>query len=355
MSHPCLSASPSFRRKSEDSRHDGKSPANKRSCIELDAIESMDASDYLSGVMREAKQMPDIFFADTNTAADSNLNKKTAEQEDGAVSVRQDKTTTPVQRNRDCIDGSAASLSYLLSKRASIIPPPSIQHLPNNENVKEWSESVLSIFLHLRGYLERSKAKGFGGKRTARKPLPTMKDRPSWHIFCVGLDEASGNSGSYFADDYGDAYNNNVGKNTVERNKANDNKTEELPPWRTNLPVDGYEPSVCLLLQMDQVMIRRILSHLAYFVNLGWSVTSGSGRRAEWIYALLARLEKPVHRDDAAVLFGLLKNLTLARSKIDFSLSETKKINLAKLNVLIILVGVYFEQGGSLNKIMACE
>jgi survival of motor neuron protein-interacting protein 1 len=303
----------------------------------------MDASDYLSEVVREAKGMPDIFVDDTLF---SKPNDKVAKESGGGDSCGQDRTAARSQSNcASSIDGSAASLSYLLSRRASMTPPPSIRHLPKTENVNEWTTLVVSNFERLRGYLERSKTQGFGGKLSARMPLPTMKDRSSWHVFCVGMDEASGNSGAYFADEYG--YDD-------KRHKDHEKTTEELQSWRSNIPVDGYEPSVCLLLQIDQVMIRRVLSHLIYYVNLGWSVTSGTGRRAEWIYALLARLEKPVHRDDAAVLFGLLKNLTLARSKIDFSKAEKDTCNLAKLNVLIVLVGVYFEQG-SLNKIMSCE
>ena len=353
MSHPCLSVPSTFRR--DDSQNEEPSTANKRARIAFDDIESMDASAYLAGVVKEAKQMPDIFVAAAD-GEESESNEKSTEQTDDAVSIHQGESPRPKLQINESIDGSAASLSYLLSKRSSIIPPPSIQHLPKDENVQEWTESVVSNFVRLRKYLERSKAKGFGGKQTARKPLPTMKDRSSWHIFCVGLDEASGNSGSYFADDYGETNDNHASK--PPEDKATDNAVntvEELPPWRINLPADGYEPSVCLLLQMDQVMIRRVLSHLAYYIDLGWSVTSGSSRRGEWIYALLARLEKPVHRDDAAVLFGLLKNLTLARSKIDFSKGEKGRNNLAKLNVLIVLVGVYFEQGGSLKKIMECE
>eukprot|EP00536_Pseudo-nitzschia_multiseries_P013910 jgi/Psemu1/310371/fgenesh1_kg.629_\ len=176
-----------------------------------------------------------------------------------------------------------------------------------------------------------------------------MKDRLSWHVFCVGDDEASGNTGAYFGDDYDDDNDNESGSGGKEK------RDEEVPPWRNALPADGYEPNVRLLLQMDQVMIRRVLSHLTHYVHLGWCVTAGTGRRGEWIYALLSRLEKPIHRDDAAVLFGLLKDLTLARSKIDFSRGEKDRSNLSKLNVLIVLIGVYFEQGGSLNKIMACE
>jgi len=306
----------------------------------------MDASDYLARVMREAKGMPDIFVAEPKEE------RKNQGGRVGDTSLSQNSSYVP-------IDGSAASLSYLLSRRTSLTPPPSIRHLPPMGNVADWSKSVISNFERLREYLERSRARGFGGKLTSRVPLPTMKDRPSWHIFCVGYDEASGNTGAYFGDDYDNDGNGNSngspGKGKEVGAAILDLQEEEVPPWRNNLPADGYEPNVRLLLQMDQVMVRRVLSHLTHYVHLGWCVTTGTGRRGEWIYALLSRLEKPIHRDDAAVLFGLLKDLTLARSKIDFSRGEKDRSNLSQLNVLIVLIGVYFEQGGSLNKIMTCE
>ena len=71
-----------------------------------------------------------------------------------------------------------------------------------------------------------------------------------------------------------------------------------------------------------------------------------------WIYDLLARLEKPIHRDDAAMLFGLLKALTRSRSK---QIQPDEKKNLAKLNVLILLIGVYFEQGGGIPGVMTVK
>ena len=333
MSHPCLSPSLKFRRKVDNSKN-GTNTSKKRPRIAFDVVESMDASDYLSQVIQEAKGMADIFVADD-----------TSDQHEGGVAKQkvddnprdQDLTTIPSSRNiHASIEGSAASLSYLLSKRVAITPPPSTRYLPND--VKEWTDLVLSSFERLRGYLDRAKAKGFGGKQSDRRPLPTMKDRSSWHIFCLGVDEARGNSGAYFADDYDEG--------------TNSNDVEEVPPWRVNLPAKGYEPSASLLLQMDQVMVRRVLAHLCFYVNLGWAITSGTGRLGEWIYALLARLEKPIHRDDAAVLFGLLKNLTLARSKIDPNEIDQERSNLAKLNVLIVVVGIYFEQGGSLKIIM---
>jgi survival of motor neuron protein-interacting protein 1 len=308
--------------------------------------ETMDASEYLSRVSQQAKNMPDIFTDKSTTNQSSTKN---------------------IKQTQDCkivpIDGCAASISYML-KRSTLTPPPSVYHLPSTDNIPEWTKTVISNFERLRYYLERCKEQGIGGKQTDRLPLPPMKDRPSWHIFCVGIDEANGNIDAYYGeeeeeeeddDECKDNNNNNWNQQSntgCEGEKVNDTDTDDIPLWKRNLPDGGHPPNVRLLLQMDQVMIRRILSHLTHFVHLGWSV--GTGRRSEWIYALLARLEKPIHRDDASVLFGLLKDLTLVRSKINDFEDETSFACLAKLNVLITLVGLYFEQANGINAILTC-
>jgi survival of motor neuron protein-interacting protein 1 len=233
------------------------------------------------------------------------------------------------------IDGSAASLSYLISGRASLTPVPSSSaehYLPRrNKNPKVWIDSTISNFEKLRTYMETCKTKGVGGKKTKRTPLPPMKDHSGWHIFCVGNDEARGNVNSYFGEDDDD------------EDDENDSKVseEEIPEWQKEVPDNGHSPSVRLLLQMDQVLVRSVLSHLSYYIREGWSPLTP--QRSAWIYALLARLEKPVHRDDAAILFGLLKMFTKARSKLKPVDDERSK--LAKLNALIVLIGIYFEQG----------
>jgi len=332
MSQPCL---PTSRRRKRHELSNSNEKSRKEQ-IGFDDIESMDANDYLISVRSQSKTIPDILVASKKPS-----NEKVETQSD----TRSQKSSV-TQCHIVPIDGSAASVSYLLSRRASLTPPPSIHHLPPTIDVNEWTKSIILNFERLREYLQKCKVQGVGGKATKRIPLPTMKDRASWHVFCVGMDEASGNTDAY----YGDEYDRDMdGDNGVEKFGTHDKEMEqyslvdEQPPWRKNLPTYGYEPSVRLLLQMDQVMIRRVLSHLAHYVHLGWSVSTG--RRVEWIYALLSRLEKPVHRDDAAVLFGLLKDLTLARSKISSSRIDNNRIYLAKLNVLIVLIGGYFEQG----------
>jgi survival of motor neuron protein-interacting protein 1 len=311
MSQPCL---PVSRRRKRGRQDEETTTTSENDATGFDDIESMDAAEYLSRVVKQAKGMPEICVASAETIDKNQIPSKV--------------------RDHVPIDGSAASLSYLISGRASLTAVPSAEHLPRrNNNPNVWIDSTISNFEKLRTYMETCRAKGIGGKKTERTPLPPMKDRSGWHIFCVGNDEARGNVNSYFGEDDDD--------NEEEENDSKVSEEEEIPEWQKGIPDKGHSPSVRLLLQMDQVLVRRVLSHLSYYIREGWSPLTP--QRSAWIYALLARLEKPVHRDDAAILFGLLKMFTKARSKLKPVDDERSK--LAKLNALIVLIGIYFEQG----------
>lgn len=225
------------------------------------------------------------------------------------------------------IDGSAASLSNLFSKQTAIVPPSTAEYAPPS---RAWVDTTLSSFSELRSHLDRCHKEGAGGKGTERMAVPLLRDRSGWHVFCVGVNEAQGNVGSYFEDG------------------SDDSDDDAASQWKQNVPPEGHYPSVRLLLQMDQVMIRRILSHLAHYVQDGWS--PGSEQRSTWFFALLARLERPIHRDDAATLYRILKYLTLWRAKLD--VSDINRNELARLNTLIAVVGLYFEQGGGYSNVM---
>ena len=294
---PCLPVP--LRRK----REDGSSTVN------FDRIEAMDAMEYMAAVVQQANALPDVFVAD-----------------DSATSSQE-----PPQDRADHvpIDGSACSLSYLVSKQAAIVPPPTIDHAPPS---RAWVDTTLANFSELRSYLDRCHKEGVGGKGTDRIMVPPLRDRPGWHMFCVGRDEARGNAGSYFEED----------------KESDDDAGDEPAPWTQQVPKGGWDPSVRLLLQMDQVMVRRVLSHLVHYVQDGWSPSSK--QRSAWLYALLARLERPIHRDDAATLYGLLKDLT--QSRANMVPTESDQDELARLNTLIAIVGLYFEQGGGYSRVM---
>lgn len=302
MSQPCLPVSHKRKRKQDEDK-------NEEEDVTFDNLDGLDGVEYLSRVVKQASKLPEVFVAN-----DSNYNSQT-EQEGSSVKNR------PVP-----IDGSAASLAYLVSHKVSLTPPPSKAYLPQNEL---WMQSTLDNFQKLRDYLENCKDQGIGGKMTERIPMPPMKERSGWHIFCVGRDEAMGNTGSYFG-----------GEDDIE--EVTDNKGEkngDVPEWKQNIPSAGYDPDVKIVLQMDQVLVRRVLSHLCHYVSEGWS--PATEKKCAWLYSLLAKLEKPVHRDDAASLYSLLKRLTQERA----SIGQDKRVQLARLNTLIVIVVKYFQQG----------
>ncbi len=61
-------------------------------------------------------------------------------------------------------------------------------------------------------------------------------------------------------------------------------------------------------------------------------------------------LKKPLHRDDAANLFRYLKDLTYARATVN---CVDDRQGLAKLYVLIALVGFSLNKGGVVSGVMA--
>jgi gem associated protein 2 len=320
MSKPCLA----FERKRQI-------PETEVICF--DDIGNLDAETYLSRVAAEASRLPEILQADE---VDSSSMVVVAARR---ASSRDTIVTT----------GSAASAFYLVSHRTALYPPPSVDHLPKFP--KQWRTTTLTNFVKLRSFLEASI------KPTSRLPVPAMKDRGGWHVFCVGIDAASGNSGGYFADD-GDS---SSSSSSEEGEKDDDDEEEDkstaaaaaaipasnaLLEWKKSLPTDGYAPIAPLLLQMDQVMIRAVLHHLVYFLTEGFRL---SDQHAVWIYSLLARLEKPIHRDEAVMLYALLKRLTTIRKSYTSSAAEkdSGSEELAASNLLIVILVVYFEQGDS--------
>jgi hypothetical protein len=191
---PCLPVPRRRKRQDEDEKVDFNN---------MD-IESMDANEYLSAVVQEASALPVVFVADGISKA------KPAEQH---------------YKDHVPIDGSAASLSYLTSKQTAVVPPPTAQHAPPNQ---KWVDMTLTNFSELRSYLDRCHEQGVGGKGTKRMSVPSLRDRSGWHVFCVGLDEARGNTGCYFDED---------------EQSDNEKNEDEFPEWRNNLPQEGYIPS----------------------------------------------------------------------------------------------------------------
>uniref|UniRef100_K3WHS7 Gem-associated protein 2 n=1 Tax=Globisporangium ultimum (strain ATCC 200006 / CBS 805.95 / DAOM BR144) TaxID=431595 RepID=K3WHS7_GLOUD len=112
--------------------------------------------------------------------------------------------------------------------------------------------------------------------------------------------------------------------------------------------IDGTPPHLRLLLQFDQVLTRRLLAY-----HTDWledDVVLLSRARAVWIYALLARLDKPVHAGVAATIRQLLRRCWLLRNELSSSYSSDSNddsvwaLRLKSLNVLITITGDFFAQ-----------
>ncbi|CAB9526389.1 Survival motor neuron (SMN) interacting protein 1 (SIP1) [Seminavis robusta] len=318
-------------------------------------IATMDASEYLSRVIQQSKQLPDVLV------------------------TQQQQQTKKKKKKQRCldvpIDGSAASVLYLISDRTVLVPPPSARHLP--PQTETWIQQTLANFTQLRTYLTSMKQP----KPNRKQPVPPMSDRPAWHIFCLGETEARGNVGDYYCEDDNNKADENPPKaqpqklenletkistneettrkdepakakessiaqdppkTTQDDDIKEDQTTTVEEPWRHNLPPGGYEATTSLLLQLDQVLVRRVIAHLAHYIcHEDYRISS---KRSLWLYALLACLEKPIHRNEAAVLYSLLKTLTHRRASMTMSTTTNDPL-LAHINTLIVLVALYFEQG----------
>jgi hypothetical protein len=240
--------------------------------------------------------------------------------------------------------------------------PPS--YLPPT---KEWRAEVREDFTHLQEYLLKLSASMVGAKgplgASARVPLPPMKDRSAWIEFCLG--DVIGGRGVQ-----------NIGT--------------------------GADAKASLLLQMDQVMVRRVLGHLMSYVPVkGWSeskaatddaddeddydiytendddadgsASSGGGdkqtranrtaptftsQHAAWLYSLSARLESPLHSETCAELRDGVRTLCKLRASLAITASSRSGCGedglpaadvLPSINTVIEVWGRVFGQAGEVE------
>lgn len=127
-------------------------------------------------------------------------------------------------------------------------------------------------------------------------------------------------------------------------------RMSDIDGWRTfffgkrESQLAGTPPHLRLLLQFDQVLTRRLLEHHAEWLE---DETALSRARGVWIYALLARLDKPVHAGVAATIRQLLRRCWQLRSELDVadaSAVAATSLELKALNVLICITGDFFGQ-----------
>lgn len=181
---------------------------------------------------------------------------------------------------------------------------PALQHFAAQETAKErlptttWRTELLADFAELRQLIARwediGPPKRERGDEILRTNVPRMSDEDGWIAFFFGKPGAEANA---------------------------------------------TPPHLRLLLQFDQVLTRRLLDYHAAWLSDG-ELGVLSRARAVWIYALLARLDKPVHATVAATIRQILRSCWTMRCEMEGP-TETQ---LKALNILIVIAGDFFGQ-----------
>lgn len=301
-------------------------------------ISELSAEQYMTWVRHQADSMPTVFRADVNTAVFEGRQTRYMPQVDGIEA---------------CPGGYG--------------PDP------------EWASTVLYEFSEMRGVLGRLALRDKDKER--RVAVPPMKDRAAWHLFCLGVEEEAeegeeeedGGMGDQPGDggegeEDGDEEEGEVeieGEGGAE-NGAGEGDSAAIaaakrllaqqmgledgdppvptapaaaapPKWAGQVNV---APTLTLLLQFDHVLIQRLLAtHTDWLCARDLTLP-----RAQWLYCLLARLEKPLYQDAAAVVRQLYRRCCELRAALSTE-AGTFAQDLAALNVLVCIAGAYFGQG----------
>lgn len=140
-------------------------------------------------------------------------------------------------------------------------------------------------------------------------------------------------------------------KDSNEEGERSDEEEDDgnvtVEPSRSWQGARGVQPTVPLLLQFDQVLTQRVLLYIIDYVD----EFSLSTTACEWIYALLTRVEKPLHRDAVAALRQLFRRCCKLRTQLTTFEIGTPMFeeSLASLNLMIAITGNYFGQDESLQ------
>jgi survival of motor neuron protein-interacting protein 1 len=309
-------------------RSNQSEPIDATAPVEIASLGSMDAMEYLAFVKHQASSLPDVFVSTSKPTDDAvTTNTNISSQNRSTID------STP-------IDGSAAARNYLLSRRLELTPPPTPAHAPPPSHFAAWKEETLSNFSSLRVYLHTCREQLHKSlDKTEKISVPQSKDIYAWHVFCLGNQIRNEMECKMIHVQ--------INGLNISRNSSAAEIDLELEKYHIPGP-GGYEPSTQLMSQFDQIIVRRLLSHHTRYIAAGCSVTV---KRMRWIYAILARLEKPLHRDEASVLTELLRELCRVRALVHLEGGGNENGNendeeeiVQSINVVIILIGAYFEQ-----------
>lgn len=242
---------------------------------------------------------------------------------------------------------------------------------------EQWERDILEAFSELRVFIHRQSQLEVSKER--KVPVPPMKDEDAWRVFCFGknfrfednvatpadedeeavkrrkielsqlfgLAMSSGDDAHEEVDEDEDEDDNSDGEGGEIAVVLEDEKTSKQSAIVEYKEWEGPEnvtPTIPLLLQFDQVMTQRLLAH-----HVNWMVHNGTrafahAKQGAWLYALMARLEKPLYRDMASLLRSCFRFCHKCRCELSSDDPDLQS-RLAQLNTLIAITGSYFGQG----------
>jgi survival of motor neuron protein-interacting protein 1 len=217
-------------------------------------------------------------------------------------------------------------------------PPPPLGMAPQ----PQWETKFLAQFSELRQTLNHQFTKP---KPALNFNLPHHNDVRGWYLLCFGAKEK-------------EREREEKEKELRQKKQQNQQQKEgEVTAMETDSPTENAEeeqlemyniskvtaigqqaipPLMSIVTHLDQVTVMALVTH-----HITWLETrTMTQHRAQWIYALLARLEKPLDPDIAASLRSLLRRAAVLRSK----LTDPKDPMLPVYNILITIVAKYFNQ-----------
>jgi survival of motor neuron protein-interacting protein 1 len=232
----------------------------------------------------------------------------------------------------------------------------------------EWQHAMLNKFSELRNLFEVLQSQSLERVVT----VPPLKNRISWVEFCfgaarqetdasvdtereikrrkmacaqlAGIDLSATSAdrdkdGNHSDHDNDDEDNDARSCDSDERQDGGSRATITLPYSK------NVAPTISLVLQFDQVLTQRVLG---YLIEHCQNETRISLEQGAWLYTLLARLEKPLHQDMAALIRELYRICCRMRHILcsdSNSATQDRDELIASLNVLIAITGSYFGQG----------
>ncbi|KAL4656312.1 gem-associated protein 2 [Arapaima gigas] len=172
----------------------------------------------------------------------------------------------------------------------------------------KWQQQQVSNFSEIRQSINKHRSHWKAKSLDENVILPKLDDEEGWKKFCLGE---------------------NVYHDTVPTSNENEQ------PGLDYIKV-GFPPFLSIVSRLNQATVSTVLEFLInWFEDRDFVPQLG-----RWLYALLACLEKPLLPE----AHSLIRQLARRCSDIRASLESKEDEKLSALNLMICLVGRYFEQ-----------